>query len=133
VWDSRDRASIAEPRTGDLLKAIKLPMLNFGAAGVEVDSADPDLGTPAHAVVLASSVGFSDSYQRVIEETLLNSPWSGGHSNPAVRSDIVLLECLRGGRAFSVGSIGWTATLSGDGYQSDTSRITLNVLRAFLQ
>jgi hypothetical protein len=31
--------------------------LNFGAAGVEVDSADPDLGTPAHAVVLASSVG----------------------------------------------------------------------------
>jgi N,N-dimethylformamidase len=107
--------------------------LNFGAAGVEVDKADPDLGTPAHAVVLASSVGFSDSYQRVIEETLLNTPWSGGLTNPAVRSDIVLLECPRGGRVFSVGSIGWTATLSGDEDQSDTSRITLNVLRAFLQ
>jgi N,N-dimethylformamidase len=106
--------------------------LNFGAAGVEVDSADADLGTPTHTVVLASSVGFSDSYQRVIEETLLNTPWSGGHHNPTVRSDIVLLECPHGGRVFSVGSIGWTATLSGCGYQSDTSRITANVLRTFL-
>jgi N,N-dimethylformamidase len=56
-----------------------------------------------------------------------------GLTNPAVRSDIVLLECPRGGRVFSVGSIGWTTTLSGDEYQSDRSRITLNVLRAFLQ
>jgi hypothetical protein len=71
------------------------------------------LGMPTHTVVLASSVGFSDSYQRVIEETLLNTPWSGGHNKPAVRSDIVLLECPHGGRVFSVGSIGWTATLVG--------------------
>ena len=56
-----------------------------------------------------------------------------GTYNPAVRSDIVLLGGPRGGRVFNVGSIGWTAALSGYGYQSDTSRITLNVLRAFLQ
>jgi N,N-dimethylformamidase len=126
-------AFVFEGVSGDVFGAGQSLTLNFGPAGVEVDSADPDLGTPAHAVVLASSVGFSDSYQRVIEETLSNTPWSGGHNNPAVRSDIVLLECPRSGRVFSVGSIGWTATLSGDGYQSDTSRITLNVLRAFLQ
>jgi N,N-dimethylformamidase len=126
-------ASMFEGVSGDVFGAGQSLTLNFGAAGVEVVSADPELGTPAHAVVLASSVGFSDSYQRVIEETLLNTPWSGGLTNPAVRSDVVLLEGPRGGRVFSVGSIGWTATLSGDGYQSDTSRITLNVLRAFLQ
>lgn len=77
---------------GDEFGAGRSLTLNFGAAGVEVDSADADLGTPTHTVVLASSVGFSDSYQRVIEETLLNTPWSGGHNNPAVRSDIVLLR-----------------------------------------
>jgi N,N-dimethylformamidase len=126
-------ASVFDGVSGEVFGDGQSLTLNFGAAGVEVDKADPDLGTPAHAVVLASSVGFSDSYQRVIEETLLNTPWSGGLTNPAVRSDIVLLECPRGGRVFSVGSIGWTATLSGDEYQSDTSRITLNVLRAFLQ
>ena len=125
-------AFVFEGVSGDVFGAGQSLTLNFGAAGVEVDSADADLGTPAHAVVLASSVGFSDSYQRVIEETLLNTPWSGGHNNPAVRSDIVLLECPHGGRVFSVGSIGWTATLSGCGYQSDTSRITANVLRTFL-
>ena len=125
-------AFVFEGVSGDVFGAGQSLTLNFGAAGVEVDAADAVLGTPAHAVVLASSVGFSDSYQRVIEETLLNTPWSGGHNNPAVRSDIVLLECPHGGRVFSVGSIGWTATLSGCGYQSDTSRITANVLRTFL-
>jgi N,N-dimethylformamidase len=126
-------AFVFEGVSGDVFGAGQSLTLNFGAAGVEVDSADRDLGTPAHAVVLASSVGFGDSYQRVIEETLLNTPWSGGLNNPAIRSDIVLLECPHGGRVFSVGSIGWTATLSGHGYKSDTSYITLNVLRAFLQ
>ena len=126
-------ASMFEGVSGDVFGAGQSLTLNFGAAGVEVNSADQELGTPAHAVVLASSVGFSNSYQKVIEETLLNTPWSGGLTNPAVRSDIVLLEYPRGGRVFSVGSIGWTATLSGNGYQSDTSRITLNVLRTFLQ
>jgi N,N-dimethylformamidase len=131
AFSARSR-SLLEGVSGDVFGAGQTLTLNFGAAGVEVDSADLYLGTPAHAVILASSVGFSDSYQRVIEETLLNTPWSGGITNPAVRSDIVLLECPRGGRVFSVGSIGWTATLSGDAYESDTSRITLNVLRGFL-
>ena len=45
---------------GDVFGAGQSLTLNFGAAGVEVDAADADLGTPAHAVVLASSVGFSD-------------------------------------------------------------------------
>jgi N,N-dimethylformamidase len=83
---------VFEGVTSDVFGAGQSLTLNFGAAGVEVDSADTDLGTPAHAVVLASSVGFSDSYQRVIEETLLNTPWSGGLTNPAVRSDIVLFR-----------------------------------------
>jgi N,N-dimethylformamidase len=106
-------ATLFEGVSGEVFGAGQSLTLNFGAAGVEVGSADADLGTPTHTVILASSVGFSYSYQRVIEETLLNTPWSGGLTNSAVRSDIVLLEGPCGGRVFSVGSRPGS-TLSGD-------------------
>jgi N,N-dimethylformamidase len=106
-------------------------VLNHGAAGFEVDKADARLGTPAHAVVLASSAPLSDAYQFVVEETLAASPWSGGSVNRRLGADILLLEHPDGGAVFSVGSITWSSTLSFDFYDSDTSRITGNVLRAF--
>jgi hypothetical protein len=62
-----------------------------------------------------------------------SSTMEGGTCQSGGALRLVLLGGPPGGRVFSVGSIGWTAALSGDGYQSDTSRITLNVLRAFLQ
>lgn len=126
-------AHVFEDVSGPIIGAGPSLTLNFGAAGLEVDAASADLGTPAHAVVLASSEPFSDAYQLVIEETLLNTPWSGGRDNPNLRADIVLLQHPNGGAVFSVGSIGWTATLFSRGYLSDTSRITANVLRAFLR
>ena len=46
---------------------------------------------------------------------------------------MVYLTYPDGGAVFSVGSITWTSTLSFNGYDSDTSRITENVLRAFLR
>jgi N,N-dimethylformamidase len=106
-------------------------VLNHGAAGFEVDKADPRLGTPAHAVVLATSAPFTDAYQFVVEETIAGTPWSGGSVNPRLGADIVLLEYPNNGAVFSVGSISWSSTLSFAGYDSDTSRITANVLRAF--
>jgi N,N-dimethylformamidase len=116
---------------GELIGEGPSLVLNHGAAGFEVDKVDATLGTPAHALVLASSFYHSDAYQFVVEETLNNTPWSGGSLNRRLGADMVFLEYPNGGAVFSVGSICWSATLSFEAYGSDTSRITENVLRAF--
>ena len=99
--------------------------------GIEVDRADADLGTPGHAVVLASSERLSDAYLPAVEEMLSPTRHDGGSANPRVRADMVFVAYPKGGAAFGVGSIIWTATLSFGDYDGDTSRITANVLRAF--
>jgi N,N-dimethylformamidase len=99
-----------------------------GAAGNEVDRADPSRGTPEAAVVLATSKGHSDLYQLAHEDILLTSPGQGGTTQPLVRSDVVLVPHRSGGWVFSVGAITWTGSLSWNGYQNDVARITGNVL-----
>ncbi len=108
---------------------------HFGAAaGCEIDRADPDLGTPAHALVLATATGFSDAYQHVIEEVIDGtSPNEGGTKSPLVRADLVYMEYPNGGAVFSVGSITWAACLSHNCYENNISRITENVVKAFAQ
>jgi N,N-dimethylformamidase len=104
-----------------------------GAAGDEIDRADYDLGTPAHALLLATSSGLhTDLYQRTIEELPLIMPGHGGTEDPDVRADIVYFETPNGGGMFSVGSIDWTASLSHNDYDNNVARITANVLDAFL-
>lgn len=108
-------------------------VLGHGAAGFEVDKVDPRYGTPAHAVVLASADKFTDAYQAAIETMNSINPWVGGsHLASGVRSDIVYTAGPNGGAVFAAGSISWSSTLSQDSYASDTSRITKNVLDAFL-
>lgn len=108
-------------------------VLGHGAAGFEIDKADALNGTPPHAVILASTKGFTDAYQAAIECFPQVNPWLGG-SDPrsGIRSDILLMHGPEGGAVFSAGSIIWSATLSASDYDSDTSRITANVLDAFL-
>ena len=45
-----------------------------GAAGFEVDRTEPALGTPSHALVLASASGYPEGFMLAMEEWL-----SGGH------------------------------------------------------
>jgi N,N-dimethylformamidase len=107
--------------------------LHLGAAGgYEMDRADVALGTPPHALVLASSFGHSDNYQHCIEEMLETDGLQGGTRHPAVRSDLVFFEHPGGGAVFSVGSISWSGSLSHQSYDGSVSRITGNVLRRFL-
>ena len=54
-----------------------------GAGGFEIDRADTELGTPPHALVLATTEGFSDVYQHVIEEVLLERRHAGRLGQPA--------------------------------------------------
>ena len=118
----------AEELIGDFPSLV----LEHGAAGFEIDRADFSLGTPAHALVLATAREFSDSYQHVAEEILESDSRQGGPINPKVRSDMVYLRYPNAGAVFSVGSISWCGCLSYHDYDNPVSRITDNVLRKFV-
>ncbi len=106
-----------------------------GAGGVEIDRADYSLGTPPHALVLATASGFSDHYQLIMEAESVGDysrgRRRGGSQNPLVRSDLVYFEGPAGGGVFSVGSIAWCGSLSHNDYDNNVSRITKNVLDRF--
>src|SRR5262249_31569639 len=102
-----------------------------GAGGFEIDRADLALGTPPHALLLATAGGFSHSYHHVIEEVPMANALQGGSVEPRVRSDMVFFETRNGGAVFSVGSISWCGSLSHSAYENGISRITENVLRRF--
>ncbi len=106
-------------------------LVGGGAAGLELDRADPLLGTPPHALVLASSEQHTDIYMVVCEEILVNTPDLTGTQSPLVRADLVFFETPKGGGVFSVSSIAWMGSLSHNGYDNNVSRITENVLRRF--
>jgi len=106
-------------------------VLEHGAGGFEIDRADCALGTPEHALVLASATDFTDRYQVAIEDQLVSTPNTGGSQTPLVRSDMVYFEGPKGGAVFSVGSISWCSCLSYNGADNTVSRITENVLRHF--
>ncbi|MYA44512.1 MAG: LamG domain-containing protein [Gemmatimonadetes bacterium] len=110
-------------------------VLRHGAAGFELDRTDYVLGTPVGTLLLASTrnTDFSDSYQHVVEEIMMSNSRQGATVNELVRADMVIVPYPQGGAVFSVGSISWCGGLSIDGYNSDVSVVTRNVLNAFLQ
>ena len=68
---------------------------------------DTNLGTPPHALVVATATQFSNIYQHAVEEVFLMNAEKGGVVNPFVRSDMVYFEGPKRGDVFSVGSITW--------------------------
>lgn len=102
-----------------------------GAAGLELDRFDVSLGSPPHALVLASSENLTGLYFPPPEE--VNNVMSNlaAPHNPKARGDLVFFETAAGGAVFSVGSIAWAGSLSHAGYANTVSRITGNVLRRF--
>ncbi|BBG00937.1 MULTISPECIES: N,N-dimethylformamidase beta subunit family domain-containing protein [Pseudonocardia] len=102
-----------------------------GAAADEFDRADTALGTPADAVVLASSVGHSERIALVPEEIDHGYAAAPPGVHPKVRADVVLFGRPGGGAVFSVGSIGWSTAMTHDDGDNDTARITGNVLDRF--
>jgi len=102
-----------------------------GAGGFEIDRVDEELGTPPHALVLATARGFSDVYQATSEDILTADSLQGGTVSPLVRADMVFYEGPNGGAVFSTGSIAWCGALLDEDGHNDVSRITENVLRRF--
>ena len=99
-----------------------------GAAGEEIDRFDLALGSPPHAIVLASSENHRPGMLRAKEEFyMMEMPTAG----PDVRADIVFFETAHGGAVFSTGSISYAGALSHNTYQNDIETLTRNVLKRF--
>lgn len=103
-----------------------------GAAGIEIDHADPALGTPPHALILASSEGHTESYRLVNEEMSITLPTVTAPSVERIAADLVFFETPGGGAVFNTGSIAWAGSLGHNGYDNSVARISANVLRRFI-
>lgn len=107
--------------------------LGGGASGSEIDAADPLLGTPPHALVVASSVGHSADTWLVPDETGFHHSAMDGIQNPRIKADMTFFETPSGGAVFSTGSIAWAGSLPHNGYDNNVARLSENVLRRFLE
>jgi N,N-dimethylformamidase len=99
------------------------------AAGLEIDAIDPELGSPAQTLLIATSSGRHNNDMAEARENYgmtLAAP--GGGENPRVRADMTLLPVAGGGGVFSTGSIAWAGSLAHDPH---ISRIFRNVLDRF--
>ena len=103
-----------------------------GAAGDELDRVDGDLGTPSHALLLASSGPHSQDMFPVLEDLTEVSASLITGNDPNVRADMVYFETPEDGAVFSVGSINWMGSLLHNGCDNNVSRVTENVLRRFM-
>ncbi|GAA4091310.1 N,N-dimethylformamidase beta subunit family domain-containing protein [Nocardioides kongjuensis] len=103
-----------------------------GAAGVEIDRADHALGTSPDALVLASATGFSRAYGLDPIEVALPDGCYDGTTSDKVRADLVLEPKPRQGAVFATSSIAWSGSLLVNGGDNNVSRVTRNVLDAFL-
>jgi N,N-dimethylformamidase len=104
--------------------------LGGGAAGQEVDRYDTSLGSPDHAVVLASATTFGEDMLRTKEE--FEASVHVPVPDPMVRADMVFYETPAGGAVFSVGSISWFGALARNNYDNDVAQITANVVQRFV-
>jgi N,N-dimethylformamidase len=104
-----------------------------GAAGIEIDRYDLALGTPPHARILASSEPFTDNYPLVQEEVYFMTPGLGGTQHPYVRADMVYFTTPNHGAVFATGSIAWGSALPIGNFANAVSRLTKNVVDAFLK
>ena len=105
-----------------------------GAAGFELDRYDRDLGSPADAVVVASSEKHDASFVLVPEERLThvtNKP--GVPDAELIRADMTYFDTPSGGAVFSTGSITFCGSLPFNNFDNNVSTLLANVFNRFLQ
>jgi N,N-dimethylformamidase len=126
-----------DPRASWIMEGVddevigKFGVVGNGAAGIELDGADIELGSPADIVVLASSTGHSAYYMQSPDEVVFNHAAVTGDANPRVRADMTYFTRPDGSAVFATGSISWAASLGHNDYDNNVSKITDNVLRRF--
>lgn len=128
-------SAAADPRIAFILEGVAGDVIGDhgtqggGAAGEEIDRYDASLGSPPHALVIASSEDHKPGMLRVKEEFLMMRPLG---NDPNVRADMTFFETPSGGAVFSTGSISFAGALSTNGYHNDIAKLTGNVLRRFI-
>ena len=133
----RKTAHATDPRARFVFEGVEgevigdFGLFGDGAAGVEVDRYDADLGSPPHALVLARSERHTPGLFRVPEELLATHNMIDGTTNSLVRADLVFFETAGGGAVFSVGSMAWICALPHNGYDNSVARVSANVLARF--
>ena len=132
--------AIADPRVAFLRAGIEAAItpgaafgergfMGGGAAGHELDRADPRLGTPLHALVVACGIVEEASYQPVNEERR-DHVWPGPRE-AIIRADVTFFETPNGGAVFSVGSMNFIGALPVDGYHNVAASLIENMVRRF--
>ncbi len=102
-----------------------------GGIAEEIDRWDAALGSPAHAVILATCENRRSDLVRTKEEFHAFMGDTLGE-DPEVKADMVFFEVPGGGAVFSTGSISYAGALAHNDYDNEIARITGNVLRRFL-
>ena len=127
-----------DPRAAFIFEGVKeeivgdFGVLMGGAAGYEIDRHDIGLGSPRHALLLASSFNHTNVYDVSVPSFMDLVPKQKEDDLDPVRADIVFFETPGGGAVFSVGSIAWSGSLSWNNYDNNIERITQNVLKRFI-
>ncbi|MCC6827261.1 MAG: N,N-dimethylformamidase [Novosphingobium sp.] len=114
----------------ELIGDIPALALEHGAAGFEIDRADFDLGTPPHALIVATSLPMGDFYVGQVEDMRI-SPADQFMLARLKRADMVYYETPNDGAVFSASSCNFCATLSYNNYDNNVSRLLHNVVRHF--
>lgn len=99
------------------------------AMAEETDRADFSLGTPPHALILASTENAHPGLLRVKEEMYILMPQI---VDQEVKADVTFFEVDGGGAVFSTGSIAWSSVLAFRNFDNSVARLTTNVLNRFL-
>ena len=104
-----------------------------GAAGLELDRYDLNLGTPPHTKIVAASGGHSDNYVLVTEELLYAYAGLTGSYDYRIRADMTYFTAPNGGAVFAAGSIAFGQALPAKNFQNNVSRVLANVVDAFIK
>jgi N,N-dimethylformamidase len=134
----RRQPAASDPRAAFIFAGVQDEIIGdfgagfYGAAGQEIDRFDLSLGSPPHALVLASSENHTDNMLLANEEFCSTHLAVGGTESPLVRADMVFFETGHGGAVFSTGSISWVAALACEGFDNNVAKITINVIRRFI-
>ena len=132
---AQDHAWIFAGIDGDIIGDYGLS--GGGAAGFELDRADPVLGTPANTAILARSENPPASFITVPEELLSHlHTVTGEEPDALMRGEIVYFDTDSGGAVFAVGSITfcgslWDPNPANRGFNGPISRLLENVVRKF--
>ena len=105
-----------------------------GAAGFELDRADPVLGTPPNTRLLARSEGHQAHFGVTLEDLLVPVAYAlpGNAPDPLIRADMVYFETAKGGAVFSTGSITFCGSLPWNNFDNQISRLLRNVVTRFM-